>query len=66
MPRGIVEFEDVEVIKETEMALLCDISGEEHWVPKGQLDTDLNEVWEEGDTGNLAVSRWWAEKRGLV
>jgi hypothetical protein len=60
-----VEFEDVKVEKETEMALLVEIEGDKYWVPKSQVHKD-SEVNEEGDEGTLITTRWWAEKEGLA
>jgi hypothetical protein len=60
-----VEFEDVKVEKETEMALLVEIEGDKYWVPKSQVHED-SEVHGEGDEGILITTRWWAEKEGLA
>ena len=62
-----VEFEGVTCKKETDKALLCVIDGEEHWIPKSQVDDD-SEVFNDGDnsTGKLVVSEWIATQKGLV
>jgi len=65
MPREKVEFEDVDCLKATERAILCNIDGDEKWVPQSVVDDD-SEVWKEGDTGKLVVHEWWAVKAGLV
>lgn len=38
---------------------------EEIWLPKSQIDDD-SEVWEMDDEGNLVISDWIAEQKGLV
>lgn len=55
------EFEDVTLVRETALAALYLIDGEERWIPKS--------VIEGGDTdedGTLRVQTWFAEKEGLV
>ena len=61
----LVTFEGVEATAQTDLALLCIINDEEVWVPHSQIDDD-SEVFEKGTNGDLVVTRWWAEKRGLV
>lgn len=60
-----VSFEDVEVKKETDKAILCDIEGEEIWIPKSQISDD-SEVYEEDTSGTLIISRWLAKEKDLV
>ena len=60
-----VEFEDIAVEKETEMAILVEIEGDKYWLPKSQIHED-SEVKEEGDEGTLVTTHWWAEKEGLT
>jgi len=62
--KSTVEFQDVEAIHETDMALLCQIAGDEVWVPKSQI-ADESEVWSEGGHGTLVVTEWWVQQRGL-
>lgn len=50
--------------KETDKALLVEIDGDEHWIPKSQIDDD-SEVYQEGDEGELVVSMWLAEQKGI-
>lgn len=57
-------IEDVAVRRETTLALLCVIDGEEHWIPKSQIDDD-SEVYEMGTEGKLVVSQWIADQRGI-
>lgn len=65
MPRPTVTLSDVEALKETDAALLCLIDGREVWIPKSQIDDD-SEVWEEGQSGDLVVTEWFATKEGLI
>lgn len=51
--------------KETEKALLVDIDGEEHWLPKSQIHDD-SEVYAEGGEGVLVITEWIAEQKGLA
>jgi len=65
MDRNSVEFSDVKAIAETEVALLCEVDGEEVWLPKSQVQ-DESEVWQKGDEGTLVVSEWIAKQKGLL
>ena len=60
-----VTFENVKGVRSTEKALLCEIDGEEHWIPQSQI-TENSEVWCEGDVGKLVVTRWLAEQKGIA
>lgn len=61
-----VEFDiDVPVKKRTDLSLLIEIEGEDYWVPHSQIMAD-SEVTDEGDTGTLLVTTWWAEKVELA
>ncbi len=62
---SFVEINDATVICETEKALLCEIGGEEYWLPKSQIGAG-SEVSGRGDTGTLSIARWLAESRGLI
>lgn len=57
-------IKDVTVRRETTLALLCVIEGEEYWIPKSQIDDD-SEVYEMGTEGKLVVSQWIADQRGI-
>lgn len=59
------EFDDVFVKAETPKAILVEIENEEHWIPQSQVHAD-SEVWRVNDEGKLVVTRWWAEKEGLI
>lgn len=59
-----IQFQNAVCKRETEKALLVEIEGEEHWVPKSQIHED-SEVFERGGEGLLVVSKWWAKRQGL-
>lgn len=61
-----VEIEGARAIKETELALLCEIDGDEVWIPKSQIDEKDSEVLEEGDEGTVVVTNWWARQNGFA
>lgn len=52
-------------IAETDSAVLCEIDGEQIWIPKSQIDDD-SEVWENGQEGVLVMTEWIAEQKGLL
>lgn len=58
-----VEIDVDRFVRETEKALLVEIDGEQHWLPKSQLldiDSDDNE------SGTVTVRHWLAVEKGLV
>jgi hypothetical protein len=59
-----VSFHDVTVVRETQMALLCNVEGEEIWIPKSQI-ADESEVYKLDTDGELVITEWFAEKEGL-
>lgn len=53
-----------ECLHETDKALLVDVGEPDGvWVPKSQIHDD-SEVYENGGTGKLVVSKWIAEQKG--
>lgn len=60
-------YDDVEVIQVTDNSLLCDVDGEEVWIPKSQLlpNSELKEESKIGDVGTLIIPYWLAENRGI-
>jgi len=52
-------------IAESEKAIKVVIDGEAHWIPQSQIHDD-SEVWKKGDEGELVVTQWIAEQKGLV
>ena len=60
----IVELGEVEVLIETDLALLCLVRGKEVWIPREQIrDRD---GWHAGHRGTLVIPRWLALYKGLV
>lgn len=59
------EFADVKCTAETPDAILVEIDGDEHWIPKSQVSED-SEVYEEGGEGKLVITTWIATQKGLV
>jgi hypothetical protein len=60
----IVLFPHVFAIAATEKALLYEIDAKQIWVPLSQI-AEESEVLERGDFGTLAVTRWYAQRKGL-
>lgn len=60
-----VEFTNVTALRETDLAILCTIHGDEVWIPKSQIahESDVRSVH---DKGTLIVSEWIATEKGLV
>jgi hypothetical protein len=58
-------FQDVTAIRATDSALLVDIDGKEVWIPQSMISDD-SEVYEVGHEGELVVSQWLAEQKGIV
>jgi hypothetical protein len=58
---------DVETVEaESEKAILVEIEDEKVWVPKSQIHDDSEVYSKKSGAGELIVTRWWAEKKGLV
>lgn len=57
------------IIKSTEKAVLViapDIDTLEGiWIPQSQID-DRSDIWKEGDQGELWISQWIAEQKGIA
>jgi hypothetical protein len=60
-----IEYEETEVIKTTDDAMLLTLDGAETWVPKSLLHAD-SDVYEEGDIGTVWIPEWWAIQEQLV
>ena len=76
MPRGYldddkrddvetVSFENVHATAATDGALCVELNDAEVWIPHSQVHDD-SEVYKKGDRGKLVITRWIAEKKGLV
>jgi hypothetical protein len=61
-----VTFDVATVEAESDRAILVAIEGEKVWVPKSQIDEDSEVYSKKSGGGALIVTRWWAEKAGLV
>lgn len=59
-----VTIGDIEVKASTPKAILIEVDGEEHWIPRSQLldGTDVDDV---GDEGKIVIPKWLADDRGL-
>lgn len=60
-----VSFYDVECERDTELSIFCSIDGEDFCIPKSQI-SDNSEVYKAGTEGELIITEWIAEKKGLV
>jgi hypothetical protein len=60
-----VAIEDVEVIGETELTLICRIRGRRVMIPRLQIDR-RSTVRRVGDRGRLIVPRWLADDLDLA
>jgi hypothetical protein len=55
---------DCEVVHETDEALLLNIDGDEHWVPKACIDN--SDDLEVGEEATAEIHEWFAIEKGLV
>ena len=65
MPAAVVTLRDVLVVRESNVALLCQIEGHERWIPRDKL-CEGTTVKTKGDTGTLVVPRQFAVEWGLT
>jgi len=61
----VAKFENCQTVRETDMALLISVDGDEYWIPKSQIDDD-SEVYKHPTEGVLIISEWLAIQKGLV
>jgi hypothetical protein len=61
----VVTLGGVEVVRESDAALLCRIEGHERWIPRDKL-CDGTTIRKKGDTGTLVVPRQFAVEWGLT
>lgn len=69
MPHDDERYEQVtihveNVVKTTDKAALCEVNGEEHWIPWSQIDPG-SEIESEGDSGLAYIPRWLADEKGI-
>lgn len=48
--------------------LVVDCDGDEYWIPKSQIceESDINNISEDGEEGDLVIPEWLAIEKGLV
>jgi hypothetical protein len=59
---------DCEILKSTGKAILIlipDFDKDPIWIPLSQVD-DRSEIWKEGEKGELMISQWIAEQKGIA
>jgi hypothetical protein len=59
-----VTIRDAKCIRQTEKAILVEVEGEQFWIPQSQVEDD-SEVYKAGTEGDLVISDWIAEQKGL-
>jgi hypothetical protein len=65
--RNFIAFEDVEVVKRSDRALLCRVDSKEVWVPHINIAaTDEATIRRPGDCGRLIIPRQLAVELGLL
>lgn len=62
-----VELE-VEVIATTDRAILCEIEGYEHWIPRKLIseEGDISDQSTNGDIGTVVIPEWFAIKEKII
>jgi hypothetical protein len=66
MARGAtVQFLGVEVVRESDLALCCRITGRDYWIARDHL-LDGSSVAHFGDRGVVVLARQFAEDRGAL
>jgi len=64
VPLDVVRFDAVEVLDETDAALLCMVEGEEHWIAKTlAIGSEVRTI---GDRGALVIPTWLAREYRLT
>ena len=60
-------YVDAEIVAKGGRAILCNVEGEEFWIPHSEItnDSELDGKSDKGDEGTLAIKRWLAEERGI-
>ena len=66
--RDSVLIENVECLSESgtgqSLIVVLEEDHDEHIIPKSQIHAD-SDIHETGDSGNLIITKWLAEKRGI-
>jgi len=63
MPDEMVSISVDKVVRESDKAILCEIDGVEHWMPKSQIDSGgLRGV---GSSGMISVPQWLVKAKEL-
>ena len=62
---AMVKLDDVQVLRESDVALLCQIEGHVRWIPRDKL-REGSTVGRVGDTGTIVVPRDFAVEWGLT
>lgn len=57
----VVDF----VKKETAKAVLCEINGDEIWIPKSVIDEGEDDLTEGEEDVTISIAAWFARKEGL-
>ena len=60
---GLVQFQNVRILRSTPPALLCRIGDKSVWLPRLHISGKL---WCTGDRGTLFIRRWVARDRHLI
>ena len=63
MPNNKTVEVTVDIIHETDAALLVSDAGEEVWIPKSQI---TEEIPMSGNTSQLEIPEWLALEKGLI
>jgi hypothetical protein len=61
-----VEYQNVDVLKDTPKALLCLIEGKEYWIPRSQISDDSEVYSLDSSGGTLIITEWIAKGKGLI
>jgi len=65
MPTQYIEFEEVEVVTETDAAVLFVFDGEEQWVPKSAIEDNGLDFSDTDEPVTVYIAEWFCEKVGL-
>lgn len=60
----LIEIYVDKLIRQSDLAALCLIDGEEAWLPWSQID-EGSEIAKDGDSGTIWIPEWLADAKGL-